>query len=249
MPDFLDRLGDELLRVASTPTAQAAPAPVASRPVRRLRGPARLRRRWLLTALVVLLAGVGAAIATSGRNSPGPVPPRPGAVIASAPDPADLASFGILRRPQAAEDQVPLGLPVALSGASGANLQLARRAPSHGDGQAWVVPGRGSMCLISSWPAEHSGGANCVPDAAARGGELVTESASGSAPGSEFIAGLVPDGVGTVTVQLAGGATLTLTVRENVYIAAISGDVAAVSFVGPRGAVRVEGLGLPGGAG
>ena len=241
MPDFLDRLGDELMRAASAPSAQAAAPRLAPSPIRRLRGPGRGRRRWLLVALALLVAGAGAAaIATKGRPSPGPVPPRPGAALATMPDRADRAAFAILRRAPTAADQIPLPTPIALSGASGANLGQARRAAGSGGAQAWVVPGRGSVCLIAAWPAQHAGGAGCVPDATATAGELVLESASRLAPGREFIAGLVPDRVSSVTVTLAGGGQRTAPVRENVYLLAIAGSAEAVTFEGPHGTVRLD---------
>jgi hypothetical protein len=77
------------------------------------------------------------------------------------------------------------------------------------------------------------------------GGRLAVASASVRAPGTEFLAGLVPDGVATVLVRLHDGAVQRLAVRENVYMSALPGPVEAVTFAGPHGAVRVEGLGLP----
>jgi hypothetical protein len=248
MPDFLDRLGDELMRAASVPLAEPTTAPIARTPVRRLRGPGRISRQWLLVALALLVAGAGAAIATLGRPSPGPVPPKPGAPLTVNPEPAQLAAFAIVRRPQTAADEIPPEVPVALSGASGANLGLARRAEGGGGGEAWVIPGKGSMCLLSSWPARGAGGAACLPDAPAFTGELAVAAGSARAPGTVFLAGLVPDGADQVTVHLAGGAAVTVAARENVYLAALTGSPESVTFQGPHGPVRVEGLRLPAGA-
>jgi hypothetical protein len=252
MPDFLDRLGDELLNAARAPRTDAlAPAvpALAPRAPRRLREARRARPRWLLVALALLIVDAGpAAIATRGRQGPGPVPPRPGGALALTPDPADTAAFAILRRPQTATDQVPLELPIGLSGASGANLGLARHASGAGGAEAWVVPGRGSMCLISAWPANRGGGASCQPNTAAIAGRLEVSSGSRRAPGTDFIAGLVPDGVSSITVNLPGGRTDTARVRENVYLIAVSGTPESVTFTGTHGVVKLEGVALPRGA-
>jgi len=251
MPDFLDRLGDELQRAARAASAGApVTEPAAPRIPRarrhRLRGAVHRRSRWLLAGIALLLAGAGgAAIAGGGRPDPEPAPPRAGAVLASGADARDLASFAILRRPQTEADQIPSQSPVALSGASGANLGLARRAQGLSEGRAWVVPGLGTLCLIADWPERHSGGANCVPDSAAAAGQLAGSSGTASAPGIEFIAGLAPDGVREVTLHLRGSAVTIVPVHENVYLIALAGAATSITFAGPHGQVRIEGLGLP----
>jgi|GEM_PF-3175296 hypothetical protein len=247
MPDFLDRLGDELLRAAQAPRIAPAAAPITPAPVIRLRGPARRRPRWLLGMLALLIAGAAAAaIATKGRPSPGPVPPKPGATLAIEPEPAQLAAFAILRRPRVAGDEIPEGMPLALSGASGANLGLARRAQGSDGAQAWVVPGRGSMCLISAWPERKGGGGACGLDSSALAGRLAVASGSAQAPSRDFLAGLVPDGVARVAVNLPGGHTITAHVRENVYLIAVPRDAQTVTFTGPRGPVTLKDVGLSG---
>jgi hypothetical protein len=250
MPDFLDRLGDELQRAARAGAGERAGEPAAPRIPRkrraRLRGAAHARSRWLLAGIVLLLAGAGgAAIAGGGRPNPEPAPPRAGAVLANGADARDLSAFAILRRPPAESDQIPAQSPVALSGASGANLGLARRAQGLGEGRAWVVPGNGTVCLIAEWPQRHTGGANCVPDAAALAGQLVGASGTASAPGIEFIAGLVPDGVGAVTLHLRGRAVTSAPVHEGVYMIALAGSASSITYAGPHGQVRIEGVGLP----
>jgi hypothetical protein len=251
MPDFLDRLGDELQRAARAPRAEApvtsTPPPRLPRGRRpRLRGVIHPRARWLLAAIVLLLAGAGgASIAGSGKPNPEPAPPLAGSVLASGSDAHDLAQFAILRRGQTEADRIPPQSPVALSGASGANLGLARRAQGFGEQRAWIVPGRGTLCLIAQWPARRAGGANCVPNTAAAAGQLVVVSGTQSAPGFEFVAGLVPDGVNVVSIHLRGRGVTSAAVHEGVYMAAIAGSAAALTFTGPHGPVSIEGVGLP----
>jgi hypothetical protein len=246
MPDFLDRLGEELQRAARTGAAEPATSRSPRTRRTRLRGAVHRRSRWLLAGFALLIAGAGgAAIAGGGRPNPEPAPPRAGALLANGADSRDLAAFAILRRQQSESDQIPTQSPVALSGASGANLGLARRAQGLGEDRAWVVPGKGTVCLIAEWPRRHAGGANCVPDAAAAAGALVGASGTASAPGIEFIAGLVPDGVQTVSFHLRGRGVTSAAVREGVYMIALAGSASSVTYAGPHGQVRIEGVGLP----
>jgi len=52
-----------------------------------------------------------------------------------------------------------------------------------------------------------------------------------------FNAGIVPDGVTQVNVGVAGGATVTFPVPENVYMGALPGVPDSLSFNGPNGPV------------
>jgi hypothetical protein len=250
VPDFLDRLGEELVRAGRAPRpdvgSEDGPQPRPRRPARRLRGPGRRSSRWALTAMLALAAvGGGAAIATSGRPTPGAVPPGEEAPLATAPAPRELQAFSVLRRDHRESDQIPQSMPIALSGASGANLGLARRAAGSGEDGVWVIPGKSSVCLLANWAAEHAGGAFCAPVAIALAGELFGAAASASAPGVDFIAGLVPDRVDAVVVRVHGGKPTTVLVREDVYRAKVAGLVTSVTFTGPRGTVRIAGAAPP----
>lgn len=240
MPDFLDQLGTELARAASSPTTQPTP----DRRPTRWRMPMQ-RRGLLAAALGVVAAGGGVAIATLGRPTPGAVPPGAGAAIATNADPADLAAFGILRRPQTSADRIPREKPIALSGASGANLELARHVSGTDGGEAWVIPGQGSLCLLTAWPSDHAGGATCSENRTAIAGRLVLTAGAEAAPGYTFVGGVVPDGTTGVTLHLDDGTGLPLAVNENVYLARVKGSVSSVSVNTPSGTILIEGLQLP----
>jgi hypothetical protein len=249
MPDFLDRLGGELRRAAGEeplqPTATLGARPARAR-ARARRLPPLHARRWLIAALALVVVGASAAaVATRSGPTPGPVPPREGATLASTPEPRQLAAFSLLRRAQTGTDQLTARNGAVFSGASGANIGLSRRVAAGAGAGAWVVPGRNSMCLLATWPGSGAAGAACVPDTVALDGRLAVASASVRAPGTQFLAGLVPDRVGSVLVHLRAGTVQRLAVRENVYMSAFPAPVEAVTFAGPHGAVRVEGLGLP----
>jgi hypothetical protein len=229
MPDFLDRLGAELARAASNP-----PATSGRRSWYRRRGTA-------LVAVCALLGGGGVAVGLIGRASPGHVPPHPSAPEATAIDSAATSAFSILRRAQGNADAIPTNIPVAFSGASGANLALARRAPLSDGSDVWIVPGRGSICILAREPARGLGGASCQTDKAATEGQLYTASGSRSS-NSEFLTGLAPDGVQTVTVIGRDGSKMSVPTSEGVYSTTLQGVAGAVEFDDAAGHVVVKGV-------
>ncbi len=242
------------------------------------RVPARPRRAHKLVAAVLgcTLAASGAAFAATGGGAratravaqraaapPAAVPPGGPAIgsgaatpssgaadLISAPDGADLEAFAVLHRPRTAADVVPAQAHVVFSASSGANVNLSRRVQTAA-GTAYVIPGNGSMCLMSGAGSEaHPGtaGAGCVPDAAADAGYLEMEEGGEYRAGETesaltFVSGLVPDGVSEVTIHLASGSTTVVPVTENVYMREVRGTVADVTFAGPKGTMTVGGRG------
>lgn len=234
MTDFLDRLGCELKRVADRPAAsQPSVRPRSERYANRHlrawlpRHPRRLRVALIATGTV--FAMTGAALAASGVLSPNTAPPEAGRMPAEHLEPSVPAAFAILRRPITKADHVPKADQVTFSGASGANVQLARRARGLTAGIGWVVPGRDDICIITaSETNQHQGGAGCTGDAAAIAGKLWLQGTTPTAPGMEFVAGLVPDGVPSVTLHLTTGSTMVVPVYENMYALELRGSVASV---------------------
>jgi hypothetical protein len=210
-----------------------------------LRNKPTVARHWLiatgLLALMAICAG-GAIAANAGSNS---TPPEAGAATAIAPDQADANALGILRRSVTAVDQIPPQDSIEFSGASGANVTLARRAQGISGAEGWVVPGKGSLCVIAEWPASHAGGAACMSDADAVAGNLAVEAGSTKAVGMDFVAGVVPDGISEVTVHLASGTIEAVAVHENMYATGVHGSITGVTASGPAGHVNVEGIGPP----
>jgi hypothetical protein len=189
--------------------------------------------------------GLGAAPpALTPYGPPEPVSPTTPRLMISQVDAAEASAFGVMRRPLASSDVVPIDQLISFSASSGANPSLARRVlPGAPQGQvsgaAWLVPGDGKVCLISiSRSSRALGGAGCLIDEAAITGKLIVESTSTEAGGGALVAGLVPDGVPTVTLT-SGGRTWSVPVKENVYMAEVSGWVSNASFVGPAGPVNL----------
>ena len=184
----------------------------------------------MLVASAAIAAGVTTLTAAPATDSSSLSP----ATAASLPEirtipAAESAAFSILRRDHAATDS----FTAIRSGAGpfGANPALARSVALPSGGLAprlvSVVPANGSVCLrillatdLASW--------QCQPAARADRGSLrvvlgpVARLRAGArlAPalaGDQYLLGLVPDGVPTVTITAAHGLTRTIVVRSNVY--------------------------------
>jgi hypothetical protein len=215
----------------------------------------------LVAGALGALATVSVSLALASVEDSTPVPSgayEAGtlAPLASTVDPADQAAFGILRRAVSAGDAVSAAQAQAassdsFSGMFGANVALARRANGLGAlGDAWVVPGDGSICLIAEGNVgavdDALGGAACEADAGATVGQLEMVAASEGAPGTLLVVGVVPDGVASVSLTLADGTTQTLSVNDNVYMAEVQGGASPeVDFAGPDGAVSLPPIALP----
>lgn len=199
-------------------------------------GSARLPRSLALRGAIVLVAsaafaaGVATLTAAPVTNSSS----LSRAAATSLPEirtipPAESAAFSILRRARATTDSFtairsgagPFGANPAL--ARSVALPPVRLAPR----LVSVVPANGSVCLrillardLASW--------QCQPVALAGRGSLrvvlgpVARMRAGArlappAAGDQYLLGLVPDGVPTVTVTAAHGLTRTIVVHSNVY--------------------------------
>ena len=235
MSSFIDRFSAECQRAGA---AALAPTPAARATLRRS-GTRRIRPRRLAAAAAMLavLAGGGALAATT--LAPSTTPPGPGEPRALTITPDASAAFGILRRPATAGDVIPPSASVSFSGASGANPQLARRAAGLTGSEGWVIPGRGSTCIIVNSLTDDLGGAACNPDASATTGEMLLEARARDVPGTTFVAGLVPDDAHSVLLNLTSGQSTTVQVHENLYAAEVHGGLKSAFLITPAGKLLV----------
>jgi hypothetical protein len=203
-----------------------------------------------LSTAAALASGGGSSPVTSAAFASGARAP-----LATSVEPADQSAFGILRRAVAPSDAVPASASATLgadgfAGMFGANLALAREVTGLGAlGLAWVVPGDGSICLIDEGNVagidDAFGGSACEADAGATTGQLETVAFSANAPGTLLVAGVVPDGVTSVQLDLASGGADSVTVHDNVYMAEVQGAAPAVEFTAPGGAVDLAPIAVP----
>ncbi len=278
MPDFFDRLIEEIVSSAHAPGSHAAARPVAGPRGLRFTRPRRPRRRLLVAVALLCVPGAVGGLALAGtfdgqRISPQQwvdgqrVPPT----VAIAPGQA--AELGILRRPRVASDALlpwdAFSMTHTPMAANGVNPSLSRRAEGFPSGGAWVIPGNGTICLItdnarglamaseqlapgSTTPVSVAripgagGVTGCTTDSSAAKGWLAGISGTHESRGVIFTAGMVPDGVAAVTVSVAGRGSLLLPVHENVFMAEVHGRPSSVSFTGPAGRVTIgNGLDVP----
>ena len=164
--------------------------------------------------------------------------------------PDQTKDLAILRQPRVAADAVMAEETQPLTNSpgfasDGVNPNLSRRAQGFDSGAAWVIPGNdGTICLIADnaqqltmasepqtpdSPPTRVPGANgfgsCATAAVInRRGWWAGTGGTAETPGMLFTAGIVPDGVTSVTVHLVGGTTIPLPVHDNV----IMGEIHAV---------------------
>lgn len=239
---IVDEIGEALYAAA---TAVAQPG--------RRRWPSALRRRpgrsGVVVAILVLgLSGSAGGLALAGTfNGTAENPQawvdgqRVQPEAAMTPD--QTADLGILRRPRVASDALPSDeiqlFTESPAAANGPNIALSRSAQGLGGGaSAWLVPGNGMICFAYDNPGA-GGGGTCQPDTLVNDGRMLLFGGYTSAHPVESVAGVVPDGVASVTLNATSGDTITVAVHENVYIATLPGIVASMTFQGADGLVTV----------
>ena len=128
---------------------------------------------------------------------------------------AQLAAFALLHKPA---DGVPLGVqgffrkPVF-----GSNWKLARRIPAKAEGNYWLVPGDGHLCVISQGVMGNlSVGATCAKTAevTAHGIATVSISPPGAPDRARLIVGVAPNGPHEALVHTRGNVAVVPVHRE-----------------------------------
>ena len=196
----------------------------------------------IVALLVVTAAAIAAAATLSNGSASSPASYEAGvrAVLPTQAAANQVAALSILGRAQTAADAVPAAdVPHAptFTGLAGANVSLARNVHGVAGAEAWVVPGAGTVCLITD-----PGGATCQGEPTVLEGHMYLVGASAETPAYESVAGLVPNGVSRVSLVLEDGALAQLPVHENVYMASVKGRVSSIRFTGANGPVELTGV-------
>jgi hypothetical protein len=232
------------LRAALTAALYPGGAPVAIGRRSRLRSLARRSPYATAGCVTVGLAGVGIAVAatTTGGVTPAQYNHGARAQVVTTISPTVSSSFSVLKGPATAADALPASFIAThqnspLVGELGVNLKLAHLAHGVTDGTAWVVPGDSGVCLVvSRYGNAEITGAACEADASVIAGNTLLTSGTPNGVAGEFIAGLVPDGVASVSLQFADGSSETLAVHDNVYTADVTkGSPSTLTFSGLNG--------------
>lgn len=180
------------------------------------------------TAAVAAAATIAVAISATFAIANNDERPSTAAVDPAAVQtvPAAVAEqFGVFRRPRTKDDVVTGGAAgtlrdLASRAGIGFNEGLSRHVAATG---MTIVPGTSTVCFSFTW------GGSCRDLDRAAGPPYVSRNGD-----QTTVAGLVPDGVKTVTIGTPGGA-VKATVAENTYTAELSVLPTSVSYDGPSG--------------
>jgi hypothetical protein len=249
MTDVLDRIGDQLEHAERELWRSTTPRRVGHRRAWRFPHGRWSRSRLFVVLAVIGVSGTAGGIAIAESLSTTAINPQawvngqrvaPEATIA----PDQAADLEILRRPRVASDALTPGdvqlLTATPAAANGANVELSRRAQGITNGAAWLIPGDAMICFVYDNPPA-GGGGTCQPDASVSNGQFPVETGGSiKAPGMTSVAGVVPDGVPQVTLNISDGTTVTVPVHENVYLATIHGGLTSVTYTGTDGPVTLD---------
>lgn len=214
MPDFFDRLLEEIVRAEHAPGSHAAARPAARTRRVRFTRPALARtrsgRRLLVGIALLCVPGTVGGLALAGTFGGQRISPqqwvdgqrvRPAVAIT----PAQSANLGILRRPRVASDALlpwdafsATHTPMA---ANGVNPSLSRRAEGFASGAAWVIPGNGTICLI----ADNAQGLAMASEQLAPG--ATTPAAVARIPGADGATGCTTDSTAAKGWSAGAGGT------------------------------------------
>jgi hypothetical protein len=199
------------------------------------------RMKWFSGACVAAcLAAGGVVVAGAGADGDSSPPAQPEVAAADSPpvtaiEPAQSEELGQLRRGRTTEDALPSRWREALTDDSGgddhwgANPSLSRRtAPG-----VWIVPADGYTCVANASPDDGGLGFGCATPEDVERGLLAPSDVD--ANGNGVLTGVVPDGVGQVTLVDQDGSTRTAEVNRNTYRAAIDAKLKEVRFTSPDG--------------
>jgi hypothetical protein len=194
------------------------------------------------TGRLLVLGLIGTALLTGAASGCGQSADSSPSAPAATADSEAKRAFGVLRRARRAEDEMgPAARGVTDEGSLGRHHNVdpaeARRVAPAARTKVWVAPGDGSICLLNLPSGADGAATSCTPvDDAENGEGVVTVSYSKD---QVDIFGIVPDGVDTVTLELADGTTQRLRVRDNVYFASAAAPSKTITFEDPAGKRRV----------
>lgn len=208
-----------------------------------------LNNSWAV-AIVVAAIGAGATIAIADQPDTPIADSQPGISAQAAADPnykiaeagesaAEMRKqFSVLRSsptPPSAALQQSLDPSGQLQAKYGVNFALARAVDSQINGDVWVLPGNGFMCLSVKDPVD-GWGQTCQPNVNVAKGFLTLSMghSPGFPAGHQLMVGVVPDQASTVAIAQSAAPTLPTAVKNNVYAAFVK-DPTSMAFTGTEG--------------
>lgn len=193
-----------------------------------------IRSRHLLLLVIPIVLVAGAVAAEGARDdAERPFAARP---KAQGVDEALASRFKVFRAkpPADATEEITPAF-----GPAGANPDLARQVGPAGAG-LFAVPGEDHVCLA------RVGGTDCIPTSLATAGKLVSIDYCGPQvpDGKIRIAGLVPDGIESIDIDLKDGQRTAAEVTDNGYQVDVTTIPRTVGWDTVGGEIRIP---TPGG--
>lgn len=199
-----------------------------------------------LVACAVVTASVTAIAQVTSQDPPlvGAEPPTPAVS-------EDLAAnVGVLKTERSAEDVLPATVAEGLGRTQphGANPNLARKALERNGWTAYVLPANNAVCGVLLIPGGISAPAcSSLADLKAGTGSPISALGDCVKPPDDAppvckkatVFGVVPDGVGSVTIVYSSGQRVPVAVQNNAYLVdvALDGSPLSVSYAGPAAQV------------
>jgi hypothetical protein len=186
-----------------------------------------------ITALIAVAVMSVAAVAQSGGSSPGDSVPQATTVEAEA-----QAAMEVLDEPRTSADAMPSEVAQSIDEHAkfGMNPDLSREALETVSSSVYVIPANGYIC--SSLTVGDGASIGCAETEDVAAGEVGATTVT--LPGGGIgIYGIVPDGVGSVTVHTGTSSSQTVSVTDNAYFTAQpQGTVLReLTYTGPSGMV------------
>lgn len=190
------------------------------------------RPQLLIIAVLFAVSLItGSAIAAATHTSPAT---KNGKSVGASGSNTLAANFAILRH----EPVHPNGLIDAqvelMTRTMGLDVEKAQPiANVNTKADLWVAPTADGVCLLNLPPGTFGPGAACSHSGDSLGGQRMSYTIYSDR--DIDAAGLVHDGVSSVSLTLKNGSTLDLPVRQNVWSAHVSSEPAQVQFKDPDG--------------
>lgn len=198
------------------------------------------RKRWIGGLCVSACLAAGGIVTGAGADDDVVPVPTPEGLSSDAPPvdsiEADQAEkIAQLRRSRTSDDAMPPYWREAVSDGEswGANPSLSRRTAPN----VWIVPGEDHVCLANVSANDGGLGLGCASPEDVERGLLAPSDVD--ANGNGVVNGVMPDGVGAVTLVNHDGSTRAVPVERNVYTAPVDANLKEIRFTTPEGGTRV----------
>lgn len=197
----------------------------------------RVKRYSLLVAAVLTPLAVVSAVATADRDESNPPGADVSQIVVIEPD--ARAALSVLDEARTPGDALPDDVTHAMNVHAdfGMNPDLSRLSIANATHSVYVVPARGYVC--ASLTVGEGANITCpsLPDVAAGKAGPATVGLAGS---DIAIYGLVPDGVGSVSVHTGVADSMVTSTQGNAYYTVVPAGtpLRTVSYVGPSGSVE-----------